>query len=441
MYTRIIKPGRGFVDLVSLSRTQRRDEVDEAYDHRLIYKIVCVCRGDSVPALPMEVVNRAGAIQIRKLKLQGPLHRMGCEKYSLDPIQRTQRGWAAAVLKVGKNGKICLRMNFSMATPHSVLRPVDVGSSFSMHGSNRDSRGRVSRASIAGLLHLIWEGAGHCHYAPGASVEGEAMWRAVRDAAIPIHVQGVRSGTWGLADHLLLPDLPTGQWAHNNWKTIQAAGGKRIFVICEVTDESVQINNEGIARLDRVFGDGVRVHLPAGALAEARLSYPSGSVSMDQGRRTVLFAVADVLPNPDGEPAEMVAVICHACLMALTPAGLTCASTDEHRVFSVFERDGRIYRTIPRYDSVAFLGKQPEAELLDVMPSTLVEVFGLRKEEYQSEIPTRIQWYDKNFPGRLWYYDVAKESLAEALKRLPKSTLAANGSGGRVSLTIQVVLD
>lgn len=392
---------------------QRPGNIGLAYTRPDLWTCVCVCRGAAMAPLPTTVFERRKKYQVAKHKNDGPLHHVKCFRHSLDPQMLKDCGWSERAIKRNDGtGQFEVQLAFGMTAADEISERAD--SSWPNYWSGSSSR--RNSITLGGLFSFWLELAGFTYYTPRdgstASPEFGHSWvRAFRDAAMLLKLPKQKGSEWGLANKTLLPNSPEIDWTANNMQALAQADRQRVFAVLEVNAEMLEAAEDCID-LSQVFGVPVELH--GSTLARGFKSFPSGRASINQGRRTLMFLLCTARRGPN---KTMRAEVERVCLQPLTPEGLPCGSLEEHDLLHGLAVAQRSFRVFLRCDE-NYHGKRPDAELLDTAQPRPIEIFGFTSDEYRKQMPERLAWYEAKFPGLLFYWDCAVESVEDALRRL-----------------------
>ena len=381
--------------------------------------IHCHChegRGLAGPAPPLRLtpVRRETTYHLRRDPDDADRHHEDCRHFTLPLGQLAQLGLQAEALRVSEEGALRILVDFGLAESSDRSQPPSI--STYRHADGREQVTR-SRASLLGLLHLMWTKAGLHRHDP-ARMPRLGPWERLRQVASRTVPNNMRSlSEYGLASILLLPtsavEQAGDQVRRNRAKLFESHGKRRVMFACQLSAQQLESRNGGgFADLYETFGVGVSVH---GDLIESALKqFPSERAALRAGQAVIAFGVAKVRERDRGGHA---ATVERMVLMGVTDWYVPVESSHERALAERLEAAGRAYLKPLRHDADTLV--HPDFVLTDTAAPVALEVYGMNTPEYLARKAEKQALYADRLPGQHWHWDAINESLEIALQHLP----------------------
>jgi hypothetical protein len=372
--------------------------------------ITCACR-DRDPPLRLVVFNRGNGYFLRRhADDSGDDHHQDCRHHTPSEQRMAESGYTTDAFKVGEGGDIRVALDFGLTLSDSTPSATPV--------LKKDSDGREravrSRATLLGLLHLLWEQAGLTRFDGGVPPHW-SPWRQLAHAAARVHPNSMRSlAEHGLLDLLLLPARSADfQKAANYKRMAEAFGKRRVLFLCLITKELLeQRSARGSIQLQAELG--VTLYVP-GEMADSCVASSRGeAIALRNGSHVAAFGIAKVYKRENGSfgaSAERMA------MMQTTSHCIPVASLYERRLAEHLEAGGRVFTKPLRYDATDDV--HPDFVLLDTGAETPLEVYGMTAADYRARKEQKVDFYAKRYPGRHWAWDATSEPFEHAVATLP----------------------
>lgn len=397
-----------FVNLAEMSDEAIEKAIWAVVDS--IERLYCTCAAPHHPPLPLDTYVRNKKAIAAKQKNDGSRHSPRCPKHDINLPSSPERGWTSTVLRKGKDGTYHLRPAFStMALTGEVDYTVSVPHARETTVGPR-SHVRLPSASLMGTLSLLTQIALLDRFVPGRLVSDFQFFWELNEAAKSLDLRGFPRSPCKLSDRMLLPRGENDNWVRNNHARLAFAGRYRVLVVMPLKSSMLE-RPGGVIRLDHVFG--VPASISSMVLDRACDGSRAAHKAVAEGRKAVLFGIATVVK---GDHGELEARVDDACLLSVTENWVPNFSSYEHMVFTFLERHGILYFVELVYDRERFWGLRPDAYLSRW--GIVIEIFGMNTPEYREWMAEKIKKYNRNCPGRFWYWDVLNESFEDAMKRL-----------------------
>ena len=414
-----------FTDLGQLSDGLRNERLQVARNKSLVIKCLCFERRD-LPGgdkpLFLFPVRRDDRHYLRRKPEDRGAHHEDCPHYALSPDQLADRGLSVDALKDNDDGELRVNLDFGLTDTEDLDIPMARGQFIRRNGRTQQTR---TRASLRGLLHLLWAGAGLNRYEPFRGMPALSPWERLRHEARRMIPNSMRSlNQHGLSSILLLPidafEDERIQSTRNYAKLKEAHKKRRVMFVCALRPEHVEgIEDDGYVLLKRTFGVDITVTI--NHLESAFRHFPAERAALHDGYFVIAFGVAKVreFERENGQKyfgatAERLA------LMGVTNWFVPVESSYERAVADRLEGDMRGYMKPLRYDADVLV--HPDFVLTDIPGQYALEVYGMDTPEYLQRKAEKEAIYEERLPGRHWQWNVLHEELEEAMQRLPAAT-------------------
>lgn len=380
--------------------------------------VTCLChegRGLLPPPAPLRLTPVRGVpdYHLRRNSSDAGSHHEDCRHTRLTLNRLATYGLTEKALRIDDEGGMHINLDFGIADNDTREKSPTVG-------QHKHSTGRVtetrSRASLLGLLHLMWAQANLNFFDPDLSEAVHEPFERLRQVARRTYPDRMNSlKNHGLSGILLLPhDTAPNQANRNYAKLCEANGRRRVMFVCKLNPELLHNRNGGgYANLHGQFGVRVSIH---GDVIDLMLTqYPTERAALNVGAEVIAFGVAKV---SEYQPGRMAATVERIALMGVSESYLPVESSHERELAQRLEQRGRIFVKPLRHDTSE--PTRPDFILLDTPRPVSLEVYGMNTPEYLQRKAEKQAYYAAEFAGRYWQWDVLSESLEVALCRLPQ---------------------
>jgi hypothetical protein len=366
-------------------------------------------------------VEKGQVYHLRRYAKDRGAHQEECRHFAFSPGQLADMGFSKGAIKDNDDGELRIDLDFGLIEAGDEENSVSKGSYVHLNGRIQQTR---SRATLLGLLHLLWTRAGLNRYEPFRGLPKNNPWERLRWEArrvIPNSMHSLREH--GLSSVMLLPLAATeeeGKQANRNYAKLASAHKRhRVMFVCLLYPEHVEMVEEnGCISLEETFGVGLTLLVPE--LERAFDRFPVERAALKEGYFVIAFGVAKVQEYERGQKSKYFgAVVERLALMAVTRWFIPVESSHERTVADWLEDDQRGYMKPLRYDAEQSV--HPDFVLTDVPGQFAMEVYGMDTPEYLKRKKEKQAIYEERLPGRHWQWDVLHESLKEAMKRLPNA--------------------
>lgn len=372
-------------------------------------EITCACRRDARP-LRLVVFNRGNGYFLRRhVDDSGDDHGPHCRHHTPSEQRLAESGYTRDVLKVGDDSEIRVALDFALG----VKDPTPSATATATQDAQSRDKSLGTRATLLGLLHLLWEQAGLARF-EGRVAPNWSPWRQLAGAASRVHPNAMRAlSEHGLLDLLLLPARSaTFQKKANFARLRDACEKRRVLFACVLTP---QLLNERTERgsVDLYPELQVPLYVPGEMIDRYLASSRGDQVALRTGGHVVLFGLASGYRRKNGFAAAAERVV----TMQTTAHCVPVASVYERRLAEYLEATGRVFTKPLRYD--ASEEGQPDFVLLDAGAEVPLEVYGMSAADYLARKAAKTHYYAARFPGAHWAWDAITESFEDAVARLP----------------------
>lgn len=412
------------LDLSLLADIEMSERIRAAQNTKAVVNCYChQSRGCPAPSRPLRLTPVRGGTEyhLRRDKDNGDMHHADCRHHTLTADGLASIGLSMDALRTGEDGELRISLDFGLGEKDGGDKPVNAVHHLLANGRKSQIR---SRASLFGLLHLLWTRAELNRHDPRNPEPIDGPWERIRKVSRHIFPNGMRSlSEHGLSGILLLPNNATsspGEQAKRNWSKLREAHKlRRVMFLCQLDPQLLTGRNAGgYAELFDLFGVGMSLH--GDLIAQMLNEYPAERVALAADEPVIAFGIAKVRQLDRGKLAATVERI---SLMGVTNWYVPVESSHERRVAEHLEANGRAYVKPLRHDANEPV--HPDFVLLDTVLPTPLEVYGMSTPLYLERKAEKQAYYVVSFPGRHWQWDVLSEEFSVAIQRLqtPNSIL------------------
>lgn len=385
--------------------------------------IHCHChegRGEAAPAKPLRLtpVRRGVDYHLRRDPEDADAHHEDCRHFTLSSCQLAQIGLSTDALRISDEGE--LRINLDFGLGESGDRDIAAAIVQYHHPDGKTTQTR-SRASLLGLLHLLWARAELNRHDPHRGLAGPGPWERLRQVARRTVPNSMRSlSEHGLSSILLLPTSATAeaseQARRNRAKLFEAHKKRRVMFVCQVDPQLLEARNAGgFADLYQSFGVGMSVH--GDLIARLLDQHPAERAALAAGQAVIAFGVAKVRERGRG---GLAATVERMALMGVTDWYIPVESSHERALAEYLEAAGRSYMKPLKHDAGDLV--HPDFVLTDTRTPVALEVYGMDTPAYLTRKAEKQALYAERMPGRHWQWDALHERLEAAVRHLPAPT-------------------
>lgn len=389
------------------------------FHHEKAEHIFCGCRHTLAAdvKLPMYVRQNKATLGLARAPRSGNDHHRACRHFDPTPQDAARLGYDSGVLGVDAEGNALIALSESLRNSTGATEPQ--AGTFNL-GPRDMQRRTVSRMTLLGLLHLMWERAGLNRHNNAVPVSLPEALRRLRYTARHIRLKHMR-GQWGIDDHVLLPDVtgfPTGR--ANFAKTRAAAEADKkvlaLAVINSPAEMAALVDVKQRPSLKSMLHVAVRGDAAGKTLEDLLQPKHARALTLfHAGARLVVLALAGT-KTYEGTPY---AVIEKLATMAVTPAWIPVESSHEFELALHLVVQGRRFEKPLRYDASELVF--PDFVLEDTARPVPIEVYGMGTLASYAQRQTEKRFvYQEVYPGRHWEWDVQQNSrLPEWLRLHP----------------------
>lgn len=408
-----VRIGEEMLDLADLSEEEINERLRVAQNTGTTIHCQCFASRHEPQAatlLQLWPSRRGTNYHLRRAKGEGEHHHKKCRHRSLSEQTLATMGLTSKALRITEDGCLHISLQFGLgekdeADVEPTLKPT----------AHRGMSVARTRASLLGLLHVLWSEAGLDTFRPKLHQAGPGPWVRLRQVArrtVPNKMRSLHEH--GLSSILLLPlQADQNQNRRNYAKLFTAHKKRRLLFACELDARLLEKTNRGgYADLTSIFGVNVTIH---NELISSTLNrFASERCALKDKHPVIAFGIATV-----GEwgCSRLAATIENWVLMGVTDCYVPVESSYERAVGDWLERHNRAYQKPLRYDSDTPV--HPDFILCDTIPPLPMEVYGMNSSEYLARKAEKEAYYRREFPGRHWSWNVLTEPLEQALSWLP----------------------
>lgn len=411
-----IKINQRLLDLDLFSEVEANEVLRFAQDNQAT--VDCHChegRGLPSPPRPLRLtpVRRGTDYHLRRDSSDAESHHEDCRHTRLTLNRLATFGLTDNALRIDEEGAMHINVDFGIADNDTREKSLTVGQHKHVNGRVTETR---TRASLLGLLHLMWAKAGLHRFDPRGHEPGHGPFERLRQIARRTYPNGMHSlKDYGLSGILLLPhDATPNQAARNYAKLGESKGRRRVMFVCQLNADLLQKRNGG-GYADLYAQFGVHVSLHSDLIDLMLTQYPSERAALKVGTTVIAFGVAKV---NEFQPGRLAATVERIALMGVSEWFIPVESSHERELAQWLEQNERIFVKPLRHDSSDAI--RPDFILLDTPRPVSLEVYGMNTPEYLQRKAEKIGYYAAEFAGQYWQWDVLSESLEVALCRLPQ---------------------
>ncbi|MCA6218952.1 DUF1173 family protein [Ideonella sp. B7] len=382
--------------------------------------IHCHChegRGEPAPASPLRLtpVRRGVDYHLRRDPDDADAHHADCRHFTLSSCQLAQIGLSTDALRVSDEGE--LRINLDFGLGESGDRDIAAAIVQYHHPDGKTTQTR-SRASLLGLLHLLWARAELNRHDPRRRLSGPGPWERLRQVARHTVPNSMRSlSEHGLSSILLLPTNATAeaseQARRNRAKLFEAHKKRRVMFACQLDPHLLEARNAGgFADLYPAFGVGLTVH--GDLITQMLEQHPSERAALATGQAVIAIGVAKVWERSRG---RLAATVERMALMGVTDRYIPVESSYWRALAEYLEATGRSYMKPLKHDAADLV--HPDFVLTDTPAQVALEVYGMDTPDYLARKAEKQELYAQRLPGRHWQWEALHERLEVAVRHLP----------------------
>ncbi len=416
-----IKLNQRLLDLDLFSEVEANELLRIAQDTQST--VDCHChegRGLSSPPRPLRLtpVRRGTDYHLRRDSSDAESHHEDCRHTRLTLNRLATIGLTDKALRIDEEGAMHINVDFGLADNDTCAKTPTVGQHKHANGWVTETR---TRASLLGLLHLMWAKAGLHRFDPRGHEPGHGPFERIQRIARCTYPNGMVSlKEYGLSGILLLPRDTTPNQAARNYAKLGESRGRRVRVMfmCQLNADLLQKRNGG-GYADLYDQLGVPVSLSRDVIDLMLTQYPSERAALKVGTPVIAFGVAKV---NEFKPGRLAATVERIALMGVSDCYIPVESSHERELAQWLELNERFFVKPLRHDSSD--ATRQDFILLDTPRPVSLEVYGMNTPEYLQRKAEKIAYYAAECAGQYWQWDVLSESLEVALCRLPQPARA-----------------
>jgi hypothetical protein len=392
----------------------------------------CLCRDDV--ACELYITRLGDSFVVKRMPDTGSLHAPGCEAYArIGPFAREIYSDEALT---ESGGTVAIRLSVAL----TLIDALGAGIARAhVHDVGPGVRARRPTMTLLGLLHLLWEEAELNQWRPSF------LGRRSRATVYARLIEAARDRTLGpsrpLPDHLFVPLVDRGrheggaraafEQAYRRLAARCPSGQRPLLLVCgELLRIDTAANGGHILRIAGMRD--VPVWLPPHVEQALTRSYPATLRRLDApavARELAAVVIAGVALSEAGHARAH-----YVDLLEVTAQYIPVDSLHEGHIAMELVRRQRSFCKPMRYD--ADEGVLPDFRLLDTVPETAIEVWGMNSPDYLARKRVKLERYRAE--GRtLWEWNAARGDpipelpAPQALRRSPHNQHTPDGGHGR----------